>query len=99
MLTNASHRIVAIDDELIVGFATALSDGVLSAYIPLLEVLPAYRSAGVGSELIRRLLTEIGGLYMVDVMCDADVMPFYEQLGFRSSTGGVLRNYGWRDRP
>ena len=30
----------------VVGFVTAISDGVLSAYIPLLEVLPEYQGAG-----------------------------------------------------
>ena len=81
----------------LIGFVTALSDGVLSAYIPLLEVLAEFRSTGIGSELVERLVAEIGPLYMVDVMCDPDVFPFYERLGFRPSTGGVVRNYRWRD--
>ena len=40
----------------VVGFVTATSDGVLSAYIPFLEVVPAYRSRGIGSlrENLRR---------------------------------------------
>ena len=36
----------------VVGFITAISDGVLSAYIPLLEVLPGWRSQGIGGELV-----------------------------------------------
>jgi len=82
----------------VVGFVTALSDGVLSAYLPLLEVLPAQRQRGVGTELVRRVLDKVGPRYMVDVMCDADVFAFYERLGFHPSTGGVLRNYDWRTR-
>lgn len=96
LLRAATHTVVGVEDGQVVGFVTALSDGVLSAYIPLLEVRPDWRHRGVGTELVRRVLMEIGSLYMVDVMCDADVFGFYERLGFHPSTGGVLRNYDWR---
>jgi ribosomal protein S18 acetylase RimI-like enzyme len=93
LLAASTHCILAIDGRQVVGFVNALSDGVLSAYIPLLEVLPHYRGAGIGTELVRRLLGEIGPLYMIDVMCDGDMLSFYERFGFRASTGGVIRNF------
>src|SRR5947209_3134906 len=77
----------------VVGFITAISDGVLSAYIPLLEVLPAYQGQGIGSELARRLLAQLRDLYMVDLLCDPEVQPFYARLGLRPATGMLLRNY------
>ena len=73
---------LAIDAGRVVGFATAISDGVMSAYIPLLEVLPEYRGQGIGSELIRRLVARLDHLYMLDLSCDADLEPFYDRLGF-----------------
>lgn len=96
LLRNSSHVSIAVDEGRVVGFVNALSDGVLAAYIPLLEVLPEYRGQGISTELIRRLLDLAGPLYMVDVMCDADVVPFYERLGFHPAAGAVIRNYGWR---
>jgi ribosomal protein S18 acetylase RimI-like enzyme len=78
----------------IVGFATALTDGVVSAYIPLLEVLPEYQGRGIGTALVRSVLEQLGGLYMVDVTCDEAVQPFYARLGLRPSRGMVLRRYG-----
>jgi ribosomal protein S18 acetylase RimI-like enzyme len=81
-------------DGRIVGFVTAVGDGVLSAYIPLLEVLPAYQGRGIGSELVRRLLAGLGSLYMVDVCCDAELEPFYRRLGFRTLDRGMgIRNH------
>lgn len=77
----------------VVGFITAISDGVSCAYIPHLEVLPAYRGQGIGSELARRMLARLSQLYMVDLICDPDVQPFYERLGMRRYTGMLLRNY------
>jgi ribosomal protein S18 acetylase RimI-like enzyme len=54
----------------------------MSAYIPLLEVLPEYQGSGIGSELVRRVLAPVGDLYMVDLACDEELVPFYERLGF-----------------
>ena len=78
LLQQSNYVVLAVDDDTrqVVGFVTAVSDGVLSAYIPLLEVLPAYRSAGVGSELMRCLLDQLGHLYMVDLLCDPELQPF-----------------------
>jgi ribosomal protein S18 acetylase RimI-like enzyme len=95
LLNGSDHVILAIDEFAgrVVGFITAISDGVLSAYIPLLEVRPEYRRRGIGSELVRRMLHRLRDLYMVDLLCDADVQPFYERLGLRRMQGMALRNY------
>lgn len=77
----------------VVGFITAITDGVLSAYVPLLEVLPEHRGKGIGSELVRRMLARLEHLYMIDLMCDPDMVPFYERLGFTPARGMSLRNY------
>lgn len=86
---------LAADDATgrIVGFVTAITDGVLSAYIPLLEVLPAYQGRGVASELVRRLLKKLDHIYMIDLLCDTDLQPFYEKQGMRPATGMMIRNY------
>ena len=81
LLRGSADVVLARDGERVVGFVTAISDGALSAYVPLLEVLPEYQGRGIGSELMRRLLKRLDGLYMVDVSCDEDVVPFYERLG------------------
>jgi ribosomal protein S18 acetylase RimI-like enzyme len=81
LLRGSSHVVLARDGRRVVGFITAISDGVLSAYIPLLEVLPDHQGRGIGKELTRRLLAQLEGLYMVDLSCDEDLVPFYEPLG------------------
>jgi ribosomal protein S18 acetylase RimI-like enzyme len=94
LLKNSNHFVLAEDEETghIGGFITAISDDVLSAYIPFLEVLPAYQGKGIGRELARRMLKKLSGLYMVDLICDADLQPFYERLGMRKGSGMMLRN-------
>jgi ribosomal protein S18 acetylase RimI-like enzyme len=95
ILAGSAAVVLARDDTTgnVVGFITAISDGVSCAYIPHLEVLPAYQGQGIGSELVRRMLARLRHLYMIDLICDADVQPFYERLGMRPFTGMILRNY------
>jgi ribosomal protein S18 acetylase RimI-like enzyme len=82
-LLRGSYAVeLALDGDTVVGFATAISDGVLSAFIPLLEVLPEYGHQGIGTELMRRLLAQLDRFYMVDLCCDAGLEPFYRSLGF-----------------
>src|SRR6266516_4620599 len=71
LLGRSDHVVLALDEETgrVVGFVTAISDGVLSAYIPHLEVLPAYQGRGIGSELVRRMLERLSGLYGIDLCC------------------------------
>ena len=94
MLRGSSHVVLARADGRVIGFVTAISDGVLSAYIPLLEVLPAYQGQGIGGELVRRLLAQLEGLYMVDLCCDAELERFYHRLGLLTLDRGMgRRNY------
>ena len=95
ILQGSRHVVVARanDDKQVVGFVTAVGDGVLSAYIPLLEVLPAFRGRGVASELVRRLLGALGELYMVDVVCDPELVPFYRRFGLQPLTAMARRRY------
>jgi GNAT superfamily N-acetyltransferase len=77
----------------IIGYITAISDGVSSAYIPHLEVHPDWRGQGIGTELVRRMTDQLAHLYMVDLTCDEDLIPFYSRLGFRPYTAMIRRNY------
>ena len=91
-----SHGVVLAVEQAtgkVVGFITAISDGVLSAHIPLLEVLPEYRSRGIGTELLRRMLARLEKFYAVDVVCDASLRTFYEAQGMTPTAAMVLRRH------
>lgn len=91
---RGSYRVVLareLGSQQVVGFANALSDGVLSAFIPLLEVLPAYRGRGIGTELVRRLLAELDDVYSIDLVCDEELRPFYARFGMQPLPAMALR--------
>ncbi|WP_195572461.1 GNAT family N-acetyltransferase [Paenibacillus sp. 1001270B_150601_E10] len=95
-LLQQSYKVVlAVDDSTnqVAGFITAVSDGVLSAYLPLLEVLPAYQHQGIGGELVRTMLKELEDLYMIDLMCDQPLQAYYKKLGMFPASGMIVRNY------
>ena len=48
-LCKCACVVAAIDGGRVVGFVSALSDGLGCAFIPLLEVLPEYQKQGIGS--------------------------------------------------
>ena len=96
-ILEGSEAVVLATDpgagDRVVGFITAVGDGVLAASIPLLEVLPEYQGRGIGTELVQRMLARLGDRYMVDLSCDEDVVPFYERLGLTPYRAMVLRRH------
>ncbi len=94
ILANSSAIVLArtVNGE-VVGFSTAVSDQVSCAYIPHLEVLPAFQGQGIGTELMRRMVQKLRHLYMIDLVCDPPLQPFYEKLGMRAVIGMIIRNY------
>lgn len=95
ILKQSSEIVLATDTETgrVVGFVNAISDGVLAAYLPLLEVLPDYQHRGIGSELVEKILDRLAGFYMIDLLCDEDLEPFYTRFGMRRMGAMALRNY------
>ena len=70
ILSNSYKSFVAIDEEKqeIVGFINVISDGVLTAYIPLLEVIPGYKNKGIGGDLVKMAMEEFHDFYMIDII-------------------------------
>jgi ribosomal protein S18 acetylase RimI-like enzyme len=93
ILKRATHLVLALDGSRVIGFVTAISDGILCAYIPLLEVLPSHQHQGIGSELMRRMLERLHEMYMIDLLCDPELQAFYSRVGMEESTGMLVRNF------
>lgn len=95
VLHGSDAVILAIDAHsgMVVGYITMITDGVLSAFIPNIEVLADYRQQGIGSELMRRMLDKCRHIPNIDLMCDPDVQPFYERFGMQSCGGMIIRRH------
>lgn len=91
LLTKSDHAIVALDGQKVVGYVTALADGVLFSSITSIEVLPEYQHQGIGNELLRRMLEKLNEHYATDLVCDEDVAQFYEKAGMIRLSGMGIR--------
>lgn len=93
LLENSDEIVLAIADNRIVGFITANTDKILTAFIPLLEVLPDYQKEGIGAELVRRMLERLRNFYSIDLLCDPELQSYYEKFGMQRAQGMIIRNY------
>ena len=98
LLQNSDEVVLAIDESSgkVVGFITAITDNVLSAYIPFVEFLGAYQGQGIGKKLVKLMLDRLNNFYMIDLLCDEDHQEFYEKLGMSKARGMMIRNYGFQ---
>jgi ribosomal protein S18 acetylase RimI-like enzyme len=83
-----STRVVGLyDGERQVGFARAVSDGAIHAYLADVYVLPEYRGRGLGLALVREMV-EHGPLQGLRWMLHtADAQGLYVKLGFSEAPG------------
>jgi ribosomal protein S18 acetylase RimI-like enzyme len=95
ILRNSYAVVLAVDNskEKVVGFVTAISDGLLCAHIALLEVLPEYHNKKIGTQLLSRMLAKLEKFYDVSLMCDENLQSFYARFGMSSGTAMNIRNY------
>lgn len=100
-IENADYIVLAIDAEKnkLAGYITALSDDVLAAYIPFLEVEKNYQHKGIGHMLVSKLLEQLNHLYMIDLVCDKELASFYSEAGFESWQAMIKRNYANQSGP
>ncbi len=94
LLQGSDRVVLALDDasRRVVGFVAATTDGVMSAYVSFLEVLPAYRGQHIGDELMRRILAQFSHLYMIDLVCYPEQRGYYARFGMVKADGASLRH-------
>lgn len=82
-----SHPVVTVwDDEQLIGFARATSDGVFRATIWDVVIDPAYQGAGLGRKLVETvlshpLMSRIERVYLMTT----HQQQFYERIGFQEN--------------
>lgn len=83
MLDGSFVTLGAWDGDKLVGFCRASGDGIYRAVIDDVIVDEPYRGQGIGSEMVRRLVERLAGIWEVTLGCDEELVGFYEKLGFR----------------
>lgn len=76
---------VAIDDDAIIAIGRAIGDGVSDAYIQDITVRGDYRKQGIGSGLVRFILSILqeSGFNWIGLIANSQSRSIYERLGFK----------------
>jgi GNAT superfamily N-acetyltransferase len=93
-----SDRVLGLyDKNAQVGFARAVSDGVIVAYLADVYVLEPYRGRGLGLDLVREMIQGAPGPPARWLLHTADAQGLYAKLGFvKDSSPYELMELGLR---
>ncbi|MEM7555827.1 MAG: GNAT family N-acetyltransferase [Cyanobacteria bacterium P01_A01_bin.84] len=86
-VTNSKPVISVWDNNQLIGFARATSDGIYRASIWDVVIHPEYRGTGLGSKLVETVLTH-PLMYKVErvYLMTTHQQRFYEKIGFEENT-------------
>jgi ribosomal protein S18 acetylase RimI-like enzyme len=84
--TNSMFRCFVFDDGRLVGVGRVLADGVDSAYLCDVAILPSHQGRGLGREIVARLVGLARGHKKIILYSVPGKEGFYARLGFRRMT-------------
>ncbi len=83
-IKNYGGVFTAWDGERLVGLASAMDDGVMTAYIHYMLVDPAYQKQGIGAALMDMVKTHYADYLRVLLIAYDKEIGFYEHCGFKT---------------
>lgn len=89
------YHIAAYEDNELVGFVDSVSNGVTDAYIQDLMVRPDNKGKEIGTELMNKMIEQLKEkhIYMISVVYEEGLKPFYERFGFYNMLCGQMVTY------
>lgn len=90
MMRGSLLLVAARREQRLVGFGRAWGDGIYRAVLDDIVVTPEERGSGVGKRIIECLLRECQQIEEISLTCRDELVPFYEQFGFRRHSGAHM---------
>ena len=86
---SASASVVFVfDDQQLIGFARAISDGLIQAAIYDVAVLPSHQGKGIGKQMIEKIVNSLPGCNFI-LYASPGKELFYGKLKFRRMKTGM----------
>jgi len=86
---SASASVVFVyDEEQLIGFGRAISDGIVQAAIYDVAVLPSHQGQGIGKQIIQKIVASLPGCSFI-LYASPGKETFYEKLNFRRMKTGM----------
>ncbi len=89
------YHIAVYEADKLIGYIDCVSNGVTDAYIQDLMVHPDYQGKGIGTELMTQMVAYLKEkhIYMISVVYEESLKPFYERFGFYTMLCGQMETY------
>lgn len=81
-MKNSGTVYSAWDGSKLVGLINALDDGIMTAYIHYLLIMPEYQHLGIGKELIKRITDKYQSYLRIVLIAYDKEVGFYKHCGF-----------------
>ena len=94
-LLTSYYHIAVYEKEVLIGYIDCVSNGVTDAYIQDLMVHPDYQRRGIGTELMTIMINYLKQkhIYMISVVFEENLKPFYEKFRFFNMLCGQMETY------
>ena len=81
---NSLLTLVAYDGDMLIGVIRTVGDGQTIVYVQDIIVLPEYQRRGIGTALVKAILTHFQSVRQIVLSTDntSKTIAFYESLGF-----------------
>ncbi|MFJ8511240.1 GNAT family N-acetyltransferase [Lysinibacillus xylanilyticus] len=93
MCTQSWYALYAFDEKQLIGMGRVISDGVITAIICGVCVLPSYQSKGIGKEILNRIINHCEQNKVIpQLMCVESLENYYKELGFKKFSVGMTKS-------
>lgn len=89
--SRSTFKAFAYEGDELLGFGRTIDDGKFYAMVVDVVVSPAHQRRGVGRAIVEDLQGRMKGFLVMTLTAAPDVQPFYEKLGWRTLTTGMIR--------
>jgi GNAT superfamily N-acetyltransferase len=84
-INNSDTVVTAWDGDILVGLASAISDGFINMFVTYLIVRPEYQKRGIGTKLMEKLLAKYEGFgRQILTTSLSKTAKWYKQFGFNN---------------
>ena len=81
-MRNSSSVFTAWDGDKLVGLANVLDDGIMTAYVHYLLIMPEYQYIGIGKKLVKMISESYKDYLRIVLIAYDEGIEFYKHCGF-----------------